>query len=88
MLDIKLPLDPKMFIWGFYPPILVISRHKQIVMNMCLLQAKRSIALSLKNIQRPQEGQWLREMLIAMEKLTYILKRKGETFDKIWGPFC
>lgn len=89
MLAVKLPLDPKMFILGLYPPTLVISRNKQILMNMCLLQAKRSIALSWKNIQRPQVGQWLREMsnCYAMEKITYILKRKGETFEKIWGPF-
>ncbi len=34
-------------------------------------------------------GQWLREMsnCYAMEKITYILKRKGEIFEKIWSPF-
>ena len=34
-------------------------------------------------------GQWLREMsnCCAMEKITYILKNKGESFDKIWAPF-
>lgn len=78
-----------MFILGLYPPTLAISKNKLIHMNMCLLQAKRSIALLWKCTQRPRVGQWLREMsnCYAMEKITYILKRKSETFEKIWGPF-
>ncbi len=59
---------------------------------MCLLQAKRLIALSWKNVQRPQVGQWLREMtncctMETVDKITYILKGKSETFDRVWGPF-
>ncbi len=89
MLNVRLPLDPKMFILGLYPPALVMPRNKQILMNMSLLQAKRSVALLCKSTQRPQVGQWLRETsnCYAMERVTYILKRKGETFEKIWSPF-
>ena len=34
-------------------------------------------------------GQWLREIsnCCSMEKITYILKRKNVTYDKVWGQF-
>ena len=85
MLDVKIPLDPKLFILGLYPSTPVITKNKMNLINMCLLQAKRSIALSWKNTQRPHVGQWLREMsnCCSMEKITYILKRKNETYCMI-----
>ena len=56
---------------------------------MCLLQAKRLIALSWKNTNRPSIGQWVREMSssLIMERITFMIRGKGETFNEIWGPF-
>ena len=91
MLNVRLPLDPKFFILGLYPETLVVrkERKKQILLDMSLLQAKRTIALSWKNIQRPKASHWLREMssCCAMERITYILKNKGEMYNEVWGPF-
>ncbi len=87
MLNVRLPLDPKMFILGLYPPTLVISRNKWILMNMSLLQTKHSIALLCKSTQMPQVGQWLREMSnsYAMEKITY-WKEKGKPLKTFGAP--
>lgn len=49
-------------------------------MDMCLLQVKCSIA-SWKNIQRPGE------MSNCYTMEMNVLKRKSETFDRVWGPF-
>ena len=42
-----------------------------------------------KNIDRPNIGQWLREMSSAliMERITYMMKGKSETVNDIWEPF-
>lgn len=89
ILAIKLTLEPKLFILGLYPNGHGIQKSEQIFLDLCLLQAKRLIALSWKNISRPRISQWLREMArtLPLEKITYILKNKQEIFKKIWGPF-
>lgn len=89
MLGIHLPLHPKLFILGIYPTTPIIQTKKKALINMCLLQAKRLIALSWKNLNGPHIGQWLRGMssCLSMEKITYILKGKREAFDSIWEPF-
>ena len=89
MLDINLPLHPKLFILGISPNYPIVQNKKKAQINICLLNAKRLIALSWKNVNKPHLGQWLREMssCLSMEKITYILKGRRETFDSIWEPF-
>ena len=56
---------------------------------MCILQAKRIIALNWKSVDGPRIGMWVKEMAsnMSMEKIMYIVRRKPNVFDNIWGPF-
>ena len=56
---------------------------------MCLLQAKRLISLAWKDVNRPSIGRWLREMssCLTMERITYMVKDRQDTFTQVWGPF-
>ena len=58
-------------------------------MDICLLQAKRTIALNWKNSQRPSIKRWFHEMsvFLPLEKITYTLKDKQDLFHSIWKPF-
>ena len=40
-------------------------------------------------MNRPSIGQWLKEMssCLIMEKITYVVKGKQDTFREVWGPF-
>lgn len=60
---IKLPFEPKVFILQLYP-----------CLDMCILQAKRFVALQWKKFSRPRTGRWLRAMAMnmSMEKFTYV----------------
>ncbi len=89
ILDKKLPLDPKLFILGTYPTIPQLQSKESRFVDMCILQAKRTISLNWKNVDGPRIGRWIKEMALnrTMEKLTYIMKRKQHVFDDIWRPF-
>ena len=89
MVSVQLPLHPKIFILGLYPPNLHIDNKAKPLIDMCLLQAKRQIALNWKNTIRPNIGQWLREMSLSlsMERITYTVRGKYGTFKEVWGPF-
>ena len=89
ILSKKLPLDPKMCILGLYPRTLVLKKEEIKFIDMCMLQAKRTIALGWKNVNGPWIGVWLRQMSssMSMEKLTYIVRKKSEMFENVWRPF-
>ena len=57
--------------------------------DICILQAKRVIALSWKSPDKPSISQWFRELSLCLplEKITYILKGKQEKFQEVWGCF-
>ena len=52
------------------------------MVDFCLLQAKRSIALCWKNVGCPSFDYWLTNLSssLALEKLTYIVKKKASEF--------
>lgn len=85
----KLPLDPKLFILGIYPTNPYLQSKESRFIDMCILQAKRIIALNWKNVDGPRIGMWIKEMAsnMSMEKITYIVRRKQNVFDDIWKPF-
>ena len=87
ILSIRLVVEPKFFLLGLYPTGHNISRDGKIFINMGILQAKRAIALTWKNIGKPSVTQWFKEMSLCLplEKITYTLRDKQETFQKIWG---
>lgn len=89
LLLIHLVADPRFFILGIYPKGHKIKRREQIFIDLCLLHAKRSIALTWQSSHRPSIGQWLKEMsrCLPLEKITYTIKDKQEQFRHIWGPF-
>ena len=59
------------------------------MVDLCLLQARRSIALCWKNVNAPTIGFWLRNLTtsLAHEKLTYVIRKKPAVFYKIWERF-
>ena len=84
-----IPMDPRLFILGLYPKSHNYSKNDQIMIDMCLLHARRSIAISWKNIKRPSVSHWVRQMLaiFPLERVTYIKTGKQDLFEQIWSPF-
>lgn len=64
------PVDARLCILHIYPEDIPVNARKRKLINFCLLQAKRVIALKWKEIQRPTSSQWIKEMScsLAMEK--------------------
>ena len=59
------------------------------MIGLCLLQARRSIALCWKNTTAPTIGFWLKNLTSSLpyEKLTYVIMKKTAEFYKIWERF-
>ena len=59
------------------------------MVDLCLLQARRSIALCWKNVDAPTIGFWLKNITacLAYEKLTYVIRKKSAVFYGIWNSF-
>ena len=89
ILSIRLDLEPQLFLLGLYPKGHRIKRHEKMFINMCSLQAKRTIALSWKNFGKPTTAVWFRELTscLPLEKISYTLKDRQEVFQKVWGRF-
>lgn len=83
------PIDAKMCLLHIYPEDFPVNTKKCKLLTFCLMQAKRVIALTWKDTQRPKSRQWVKEMScsLALEKLTYIVRGKVEDFYKLWTPF-
>ncbi len=56
---------------------------------MCILQAKRLIALHWKRLEAPSIERGLKEMAMNMslEKITYIINGRCKFFEDAWNPF-
>ena len=89
ILSIEIKLDPKLFLLGLYPPGHRIKRSEIIFLDLGLLQAKRTIALSWKKMGKPSIGHWFKELTVCLplERITYTIKNKQELFEEIWGRF-
>lgn len=89
ILGTQLALDPKLFILGLYPDGHLMSRKVITALDLCLLLAKRVIALSWRKTSKPKYINWIKELstTLPMEKITYIIKGKLPLFQNIWGPF-
>lgn len=59
------------------------------MIEMCLLHAKRSTAVFWKESSRPSVAYWVRQMLITfpLERETYIRKVRQDMFEKVRRPF-
>lgn len=86
IINVSLPFGPRIFLMHLYPKL---KSKECIFISMCILQAKRLIALQWKSLEPPSIKRWLREMVLnmSMEKITYIIKGKGKTFEDVWNPF-
>lgn len=80
--DSVVPITAKMCLLHIDPEDFPANTKKRKLINFCLLQAKRVIALTWKDTQRPGSRQWVKEMScsLALEKLTYIVRGKVEDF--------
>lgn len=74
----EIPVCPKISILGLFPPASSLKTCEQKLVNLCLLHAKRLIAIHWKIIHGPSLSLWIKEMsyCIAMERLTYSIKQK------------
>ncbi len=86
---LKTPCLPKFCMLGIYPSEFINKKSDHTLIDLCLLQAKRAIAIGWENVNKPSINQYIQDLstCVAMEKLTYITKRKLEVFDNIWGSF-
>ena len=62
---------------------------KKKMVSLCLLQARRSIALCWKNVNGPTLDFWLSNLTssLALERLTYTIRKKTSEFKDIWERF-
>jgi len=86
---IEVPLEAKFCILAIYPNHFVPSRKTAPLINLCMLQARRVIALRWKNMDSPTTAMWLRNLAscLALEKLTYVVRGKNSKFKEIWDTF-
>lgn len=84
---IEIPLEVKLCILGIYPDHFAPGRKAAPL--MCLLQARRVIALRWKNMDSPTPAMWLQEMAscLALEKLAHVVRGKLNKFREIWDTF-
>ena len=89
ILSITIVPEPRFFLLGLYPDGHKIKRSEQMFIDICLLQAKRIIALTWKRPGKPSIAQWFRELSLCLplEKITWMLKDKPEVFQEVWGCF-
>uniref|UniRef100_A0A3P9J7K4 Reverse transcriptase domain-containing protein n=1 Tax=Oryzias latipes TaxID=8090 RepID=A0A3P9J7K4_ORYLA len=82
------PTNPVMFILGIYPSNPKFSKSEQIMIDMCFLQAKRTIAMFWRRTCRPKLTHWVKQMLVVfpLERITCMRKGKLELFAEMWGP--
>lgn len=89
VININLTLSATTFVLHLYPLELSLRRREYIFIDMCLLQAKRLIALFWKKTEARGVTDCLKEMAtnMAMEKITYIVKGQYRRFEEVWNPF-
>lgn len=89
ILEIKLHLEPKLFLLGIYQANFNIRKKHRLFLDIALLLAKRVIAMAWKEVDRPRIDKWLSELVVTLplEKITYAIKGKQPIFENIWGPF-
>lgn len=80
---------PMLCVLNLYAENCSLSVKERKMVDLCLLQARRSIALYWKKADCPSLGLWLRNLssCLALEKLTYITKKKSSEFANIWEMF-
>ena len=89
ILSVNIVPEPKFFLLGLYPDGHRLKRSEIMFIDICLLQAKRIIALSWKSLDKPSIVLWFKELSLCLplERITYTLKDKQEVFQEVWGRF-
>ena len=87
ILNIDLPLDPKVYIIGVVPEGLA-SKQVFYILNILLLTARKMITLAWMRPLIPTIDQWHERLrkVYAMEKITAKLQMKFDVFVKNWAP--
>uniref|UniRef100_A0A3P9KAH3 Uncharacterized protein n=1 Tax=Oryzias latipes TaxID=8090 RepID=A0A3P9KAH3_ORYLA len=83
------PTNPAMFILGIYPSNPKFTKSEKIMIDVCFLQAKRTIAIFLKINCRPKLIHWVKQMFIVfpLERITYIrILSGGEGCGSVKDP--
>ncbi len=71
-----IPLCPVLCVLSMYEDDCSLSTKERKLVDLCLLQARRSIALCWKNTNCPSIGLWLKNVIcLALEKLTYVIRK-------------
>lgn len=85
----EVPLRAKLCVLGIYPEDFVVTLQQSLLIDFGLLQARRIIALLWKNMDTPSIGMWTKELTacLALERLTYIVKKKDKNFARLWSPY-
>ncbi len=84
-----IPLCPVLCVLSMYEDNCTLSTKERKLVDLCLLQAIRSIAPCWKNTICHSIGLWLKNLITcsALEKLTYIIRKKPSAFSDIWEVF-
>lgn len=83
------PLNPILCVLSMYEDDCSLPTKERKLVDLCLLQARCSIALCWKNTICPSIGLWLKNLItcLALEKLTYVIRKKSVEFFYIWEVF-
>ena len=76
-----------------FPILYILPYHfykaKSSDSQICVYYKLNICALNWKRVDGPIIGMWVKEMAsnMSIEKIMYIVRRKQNVFDNIWGPF-
>ena len=84
-----IPLNPKLCVLGVCPANCSLANRERKMVDLCLLQARQSVALCWKNINGTTLCFWMRNLTssLALERLTYTIRKKNSEFKDIWEKF-
>ncbi len=84
-----MPRSPVLCVLSMYEDKCSLPTKERKLVDLCLLQARRSIALCWKNTNRPTIELWLKNVIscLALEKLTYVIRKKPSELFDIWKVF-
>ena len=88
IIESDIPFDPRIWILGDVT-LLNINIHKEYFILLASTAGKKIILVNWKSDKSPSQRHWLNELgsYCTPEKILYNVRRKPETFNKIWGPF-
>ena len=88
VVESEIPADPRIWILGDIS-LVNVNFHKKYLISLAGTAGKKIILVNWKADNCPSQRHWLNELTsyCTPEKILYNVRRRPETFNKIWGSF-